>query len=118
MSLSTQEQILIEQRVTNKTKSVVVAYLMWIFLGCLGGHRFYLGRAGTGIVMPALLVTGMATIGVVVGTIILLALTIWVIVDAFLIPGMIREQQEKVRRRLTIEVLAQLSLPPTLDHLR
>ena len=33
MSISTQEQILIEQRVTNEAKSIGVAYLLWFFLG-------------------------------------------------------------------------------------
>jgi hypothetical protein len=29
--------------------SVVTAYLLWLFFGFLGGHRFYLGKVGTGI---------------------------------------------------------------------
>ena len=32
------------------TKDVVVSYLLWFFLGLLGGHRFYLGHVGLGIV--------------------------------------------------------------------
>jgi TM2 domain-containing membrane protein YozV len=31
------------------SKDVVVAYLLWFFLGVFGGHRFYLGHAGMGI---------------------------------------------------------------------
>jgi TM2 domain-containing membrane protein YozV len=31
------------------SKDVVVAYLMWFFLGLIGGHRFYLGHVGMGI---------------------------------------------------------------------
>tara|TARA_B110000438_G_scaffold303292_1_gene364128 strand:+ start:357 stop:719 length:363 start_codon:yes stop_codon:yes gene_type:complete len=31
------------------SKDVVVAYLLWFFLGLIGGHRFYLGHVGLGI---------------------------------------------------------------------
>jgi len=31
------------------SKDVVVAYLLWFFLGMIGAHRFYLGHAGMGI---------------------------------------------------------------------
>src|SRR5690349_1865524 len=44
MTLSTQEQMLIEQRVANEAKSTGLAYVLWFFLGGLGMHRFYLGR--------------------------------------------------------------------------
>ena len=30
-------------------KSKPVAYLLWLFLGLIGAHRFYLGKIGTGI---------------------------------------------------------------------
>lgn len=30
-------------------KSKTTAYLLWFFLGFLGGHKFYLGKIGTGI---------------------------------------------------------------------
>lgn len=29
--------------------SLPVAYLIWLFLGLLGGHWFYLGRPGLGV---------------------------------------------------------------------
>jgi hypothetical protein len=32
---------------------------------------------------------------------------IWVLVDAFLIPGMVQKQKDDVRQRLTLETLAQ-----------
>lgn len=93
MGLSTQEQILIEQRVTNDAKSVAAAYLLWFFLGTLGAHRFYLGRTGTGVAQLLLLVVGWLTLAIVVGGVLLIALCIWWIIDAFLIQGMISEQK-------------------------
>ena len=100
MGLSTQEQILIEQRVTNEAKSVGAAYLLWFFLGTLGAHRFYLGKIGGGVAQLILFVLGWITMSVGVGVVLLIALGIWWIVDAFLIPGIIANQKEEVRGRL------------------
>ena len=105
MGLSTQEQILIEQRVTNEAKSVGAAYLLWFFLGTLGAHRFYLGRTGSGVVQLLLFVLGWLTTFIVIGIALLAALGIWWIVDAFLISAMIAEQKQEIRQRLTDEAL-------------
>jgi len=91
MGLSTQEQILIEQRVTNEAKSVGTAYLLWLFLWFVSGHRFYLGRPGTAILQ-------ILSYFILVGF-------IWLLADAFLIPGMIQRQKDDVRRRLTMDAL-------------
>ena len=37
--------------IVKKEKSMAVAYLLLIFLGSLGIHRFYLGKTGSGIAM-------------------------------------------------------------------
>ncbi|RWA59460.1 TM2 domain-containing protein [Mesorhizobium sp.] len=105
MNLSTQEQILIEQRVANEAKSAGVAYLFWFFLGALGAHRFYLGRTGTGIAELLLFIFGWMTIVAGVGAVLLLGLGIWVLVDAFLIPGMVQAHKAEVRKRLGMDVL-------------
>jgi TM2 domain-containing membrane protein YozV len=105
MGLSVQEQMLIEQRVTNEAKSVGAAYLLWFFLGYFGAHRFYLGRTGSGAAQLILLVLVCVTAFIVVGAVLLVALGIWWIVDAFLIPGIIDEQKGMVRQRLTDEAV-------------
>lgn len=107
MGLTTQEQILIEQRVTNEAKSVGVAYLLWFFLGGAGAHRFYLGQKTSGFAMLALLVVGIVTVPIVVGSLLLVILGIWAIVDAFLIPGIVQKHKAEVRSRLSAE--AQIS---------
>lgn len=107
MGLTTQEQILIEQRVTNEAKSIGVAYLLWFFLGGAGAHRFYLGRTASGFAMLALLVVGIITAPIVIGGVLLAILGIWAIVDAFLIPGMVQKHKSEVRNRLSID--AQIS---------
>ena len=93
MALSTQQLTLIEQRVTNDGPSTGVAYLLWFFLGIIGGHRFYLGRPGTAILMIVLWVTIIIT-------------PIWLLIDAFLIPGMIRAKRDSLRQKLMVEMVA------------
>lgn len=92
MALTTQDRMLIEQRVTNDAKSVGAAYLLWFFTWFVSGHRFYLGRPGTAILQ-------ILSYFVLIGF-------IWLIVDAFLIPGMVQKQKDEVRRRLTQDALA------------
>ena len=96
--IGTPELMLIEQRVTNDGKSVAVAFLLWLFLGVFSAHRFYLRRPGTAILQILL-------------NCILIGL-IWVLIDAFLIPGMVRIEQAKLRDRLIREVTVGLSVHP------
>ena len=72
-------------------KSAGVAYLLWFFLGYLGIHRFYLKRTLTGVIQLALNILGWCTIFFVIGLIFLIPLGIWLLVDLFLISGMVRE---------------------------
>jgi TM2 domain-containing membrane protein YozV len=104
MALSTEQQMLIEQRLSNDKKSIVVAYILWFFLGLLGAHRFYLGRAGTAVAQLALFLLGLVLAAVVVGLFLIAAVAIWVVVDAFLIPGMIEQHTAELRRRLSGEL--------------
>ncbi len=62
-------------------KSVAVAYILWLFFGCLGIHRFYVGKTVTGVIW--LLTGGLLLFG-------------WVI-DLFLIPGMVETYNLKLR---------------------
>ncbi|MCX8282450.1 NINE protein [Phyllobacterium sp. 0TCS1.6C] len=105
MTLTTQDRMLIEQRVTNDAKSTGAAYVIWFFLGTLGMHRFYLGRTGSGAIMLILFIIGAVTAVAGVGLIILGLLGLWALIDAFLIPGMVQKQKEQVRQRLTKEAL-------------
>lgn len=100
MSVSTEKQILIEQRVTNEAKSIGAAYLLWFFLGSLGGHRFYLGRKGSAVAMLLLALIGFATSFIGVGIVLLIIVGIWALVDAFLIPGMVAQHKNQVRNEL------------------
>lgn len=68
-------------------KSTGAAYLLCLFLGGFGAHRFYLGYPGTAITQLLLLLLGWLPLGL--GW---LVLGVWLLVDLFLIPGMVREK--------------------------
>lgn len=91
MALTTSELSLVEQRVANDGPNIVVAYLLWFFLGWFSAHRFYLGRPGTAILQ---ILSYLILIGV-----------LWWLIDAFLIPGMVRDKNNRIRH----EVMTQLS---------
>ena len=99
--LATQDRILIEQRVANDKPSMGTAYLLGIFLGLLGAHRFYLGRTGSGIVMVVLSCT-------LIGLLITIP---WHVIDWFLIGGWVREKTENLRRDYTMEAMANAPAP-------
>ncbi|RAI44838.1 TM2 domain-containing protein [Rhodoplanes roseus] len=63
-------------------KTALIAYLLWFFLGMFGGHNFYLKRTGVAI---AQLVLTLTVFGAIVSG-------VWILIDAFLIPGWIRQQ--------------------------
>jgi TM2 domain-containing membrane protein YozV len=71
-------------------KTALVAYILWFFLGLLGGHNFYLKRTGVAVAQLILTLT-------IVG---MLITVIWVLVDAFLIPGWVRNQNNILAAQL------------------
>ncbi|TNC52834.1 TM2 domain-containing protein [Rubellimicrobium rubrum] len=104
MVLSTQQQMLIEQRLQNDKKSTGATYALWFFVGFLGGHRFYLGRTGSAVAQLVLTVLGWLTLVLGIGLVFLLAVGVWVLVDAFLIPGMIEADTAAKRTRISMDV--------------
>lgn len=71
------------------SRNMVIAYVLWFFLGQLGLHRFYLGRTGSAIVQLILGLVGYMTFAIFgLGLLFLIPLWIWLFIDIFLIPGM------------------------------
>lgn len=81
-------------------KSAGIAYLLWFFVGLVGAHRFYLGRTGSGAGMAVLFGVSLLLTVAAIGFLGLLAGGVWALVDAFLIPGMVQEENNKLIRRL------------------
>ncbi|MGJ9371826.1 TM2 domain-containing protein [Nesterenkonia sp. CF4.4] len=74
-----------------ESKSIAVAYILWICFSILGVHRFYLGS-------PLISLAQLFTLG---------GLGVWTLIDGFLIPGRIRAVNEEIR----IEVYRRHGLP-------
>lgn len=104
MILDTQQQMPIEQRINNDAKSPLVAYLLLLFVGSFGGHRFYLGKTKSAVTMLIAWLLGWVTLPVMVGVVPLIIVGIWVLVDLFLIPGMIAEDKSRLRSTLREEM--------------
>ncbi|UPY35961.1 TM2 domain-containing protein [Sediminicoccus sp. KRV36] len=81
--------------------SVVLAYLIWFFLGYGGVHRMYLGRWISGLIMLALFGVSLLLTLVFVGYLGLGVIMIWWVVDALLIPGMTRRANYRLIDRLS-----------------
>ncbi|MBX8555048.1 TM2 domain-containing protein [Pseudomonas cichorii] len=90
--------MLVEQKVANALKPTGVACLLWFFLGGFGGHRFYLDKTGTAALQLIIFVIGCFTLVPLIIT------RIWLLVDAFLILGIVSEHTENVRRQAQLEV--------------
>lgn len=63
-----------------RAKSLGAAYVVWFLLGLVGGHRYYLGRYQSAFLMTI-------TIG---------GLGLWWVVDAFLLPGMVKRADVRI----------------------
>ena len=83
MEERTRQQLVFEAQ----KKSTGAAYLLWLFLGGFGAHRFYLGQTGTAVAQLLLLLLGWIPFGIGWGV-----LGLWLLVDLFLIPGIISRQ--------------------------
>lgn len=92
MALTTEQMMLIEQRVANNGPNMAVAYMLWFFLGIVSAHRFYLGRTSTAILQ-------------IISYFILVGF-IWLLIDGFLIPSMMRSKQDEIRQREKVNMIA------------
>ena len=89
-------------------KSMVVAYVLWILLGGFGVYRFYLGRVASGVVLlhltllflfflvlrfVAIFIPGGGPLFEDIYVLLGLTITVWLVVDAFRIPNLVRSGQ-------------------------
>ncbi|MEF3303466.1 NINE protein [Paenibacillus sp. GYB003] len=119
--LTLNELMVFQSEMRSAEKSTAIAYLM-LLGGHLGLHRFYLKRPGTGALQLVLFLlsvvfyimlsvgSAMESVALIVVSAILfalpaLALFVWVIVDLFLLPRMLREYNGKIEQEIVQEIL-------------
>lgn len=126
--LTTTELLILNSEMNKREKSLALAYLM-LLAGHLGVHRFYLKRTVSGVIQLVLFLLTFVfylAFGVFVGfeseaspetfySLLLLipllltglGLTVWVIVDACMLPGMVRDWNERLEQSLVAQLLSQ-----------
>lgn len=96
----------------SQKKSAGIAYVLWFFTGGFGGHRFYLGRIGSAVGQLVLTLLGWPLLFAGgFGLLLLAPLGVWLLVDLFLIPGIISDHNGGLMRRLNKSATAE----PRLD---
>jgi TM2 domain-containing membrane protein YozV len=78
-------------KIADTTNNIFLAYVIWFLLGYFGAHRFYLGKKTSAIVM---LVCGILSILLAILVIPFIVMWVWWLVDAFLIPSMVRKNTQ------------------------
>ena len=80
-------------------KSMTKAYVRWFFGGGLSAHRFYLGFPASAIIQ--LMLTPISYVMLInkspAGLVLASAASLWLVGDAFLIPGLLRRANERGR---------------------
>ena len=83
-------------------KSLLVAYLLWFFLGYVGAHRFYLGRPVSALIMLALSAVILVLTLISFGFLSFLwgIVGLWWLIDALLIPGIAAGRNSEIADRV------------------
>jgi len=101
--LTNEELLVVNSEIDRRKKSTAAAYLLCIFLGTLGAHRYYMNKTGSAIAMTLITVL---TLGL--GTIIT---AVWAIVDLFLIGGWLKNDQSALENSIAQEILSKRTTP-------
>lgn len=100
MELTTQERLLVNSELQKRGKNVALTYILLLLVGMFGAHRFYLGKTGTAITQLVLTLVGMMTLIFVVGYILLFVVSIWVLIDVFLVYREINRQNAELEKEI------------------
>ena len=84
--LTQQELLILQSEVDKKGKKKAPAWLLWLFTGGIGGHRYYMGDIGYAVAMTL-------TLG---------GLGFWALIDGFLINGTIERKNEELERDIMV----------------
>jgi TM2 domain-containing membrane protein YozV len=112
--LTPEEQEYVETELVKRSKSTLVAYLLLIFFGFFGAHRFYLGKKNTAIIQ---LILGIVywvgdffyITGNMIGGILMFPYAIWALVDLFLTYRMVKQNKQEKEQEIIEQVLVNRS---------
>ncbi|TJY39894.1 TM2 domain-containing protein [Cohnella pontilimi] len=99
--MDARQLMLLESEVKSQGKNMFLAYVLWYFLGLLGGHRFYMQKKGSAV---AMLILSITVIGLIVTG-------IWIIVDAFLLHTWVKDHNRQLEYKLVHEILGHQAPP-------
>lgn len=107
--MSTKEMLELEKSrlqsdIIYEEKNLVLAYVLWFFLGTFGAHRFYLGKIKSGITMLLLTVIGWLTAAILVGFVFLFVTGIWWVIDIYYTNKYVVEHNHKMKAK-KLEIL-------------
>ncbi|TPR19142.1 NINE protein [Apilactobacillus timberlakei] len=88
--LSPEQQNIVENSANTNKANPIIAWVLWWFLGEVGGHRFYL-RRNNALAMLIIDIVGWILTPILIGFPIILFIRIWWIIDAFSIQTWLRE---------------------------
>jgi len=92
----------IEQIEQHLQKSLTVGYILLFIFGQLGFHRFYCGLTESGVTQLCIGVAGWVALwffSFLSGAIIFAILGLWLLIDIFLMPRMIRKANSKITQQ-------------------
>ncbi|MFM2064614.1 MAG: hypothetical protein RLZZ507_4285 [Cyanobacteriota bacterium] len=123
-NLTDRELIIFNSELDRKRKSTTIAYILYFFLGSIGGHKFYIGKPIMGLLYIILLFSGCflelggvasaydtsitsedASIVLAVGLLPLGLLGIMMLLDLFTIPRQIKKHEERVSNDILVQLL-------------
>jgi TM2 domain-containing membrane protein YozV len=89
-ALDPNELAIVNAERSRRSKSILAAYLLWLFLGGIGAHRFYTGGVAWGILYIAMLACGFFSMFI---SWIMLGACLFF--DLFMIPAYVRGSDER-----------------------
>ncbi|KLD96416.1 NINE protein [Aliarcobacter butzleri] len=78
------------EKIKAQQQNVILAYILWWFLGIFGAHRFYTGQS-KGWLYIVLTIIAFLTIYIFIGIFIFIGLAIWWIFDGFKLHKIVKE---------------------------
>ncbi|MGA3409683.1 TM2 domain-containing protein [Lactiplantibacillus pentosus] len=95
--LTNEEVLVLNSEIELRKKSALITYLLCLFIGTLGAHRYYVGKTGSAIAMTLITVLTLGFGAIVTG--------IWALVDLFPINGWLQDDRSQIEANTIQNIL-------------